>query len=106
MRDTVNEESAFTIRARFFDPDDVAVTPQTARYRLKDVTNCRVVIDWTELTPAAFIDIEIDAQDNQIYSRCNASEERVLSVQANYGQSNQFADEKRYVIQNLKGFST
>lgn len=106
MTDIVKEESACTITARFFDPNDVAVTPQTARYRLKDVTNDRVVIDWTDLTPATSVDIDVDAEDNRIYDTANASEERVLSVQANYGQANQYADEERYVIENLKGFST
>lgn len=104
--DVVNEKSRCVIRARFYDENDANVAPLTARYLLKDVSNDRTVIDWTVITAAASLDIEITAANNAIYDTCRDSEERVLSVQANYDATNQFTDEFYYVIRNLKGFQS
>lgn len=103
-RNLVEEASACTIRARFFDQLGAAVSPSTLRYRLRDVTNCRTIVDWTDLTPGSYVDIPIDAQSNAIYNACNPYEDHALTVQANYGTDTQFADEIRYAVQNLKGF--
>lgn len=105
MRNVLNEGSAVVFRTRFFDADDVAVTPTTARYRLRDLTNCRTIIDWTELVPAHSIDIPITATSNAIYSTCTGEQQNCLTVQANYATDNQFAEETHYVLRNLRGFT-
>jgi len=105
-RDVVQEASSCTFRVRFYAEDHGEVTPDTVQWRLRDVTNCRVLQDWTSITAAASIDIAIDASLNEIYnSRSCGDQVHVLSVQANAGQTNQFSDETRYVVRNLKGFS-
>jgi hypothetical protein len=104
-RDSVNEGSACTIRVRCYDSDDTNVVPLSLRYRLRDLTNERTIIDWTNLAPALFVDVVVEAESNAIYSDINLSEEHVLSVQANYDDPNQFARDFRYVVMNLQGFT-
>jgi hypothetical protein len=107
--DIVNEGSAFTLTARFFD-EGVATAPTTARYRIRDLSNDRIVLDWTAITPATSVDITITATNNAVY-RDNSKkrfnfEERVVTVQANYGLVSQYADEYRYLVKNLRGFES
>jgi hypothetical protein len=107
--DVVNESSVFTLRTRFYGTTGPQV-PSTARYRIRDVTNDRVVRDWTTMTPALFVDIQVIASDNDVYSDQPGLryhfEERVLVVEANYDTDIQYADEYRYVIKNLRGFES
>lgn len=109
-REVVNEASAFTVRTKFEGTNRLPTTPASARYRIYDVTNSRVVRDWTVLTPAETVDIEITADDNLIYSDGRRPfrrfEERVVVVQANYDTETQFAHEERYLIKNLRGFDS
>lgn len=107
--DVVNESSVFTLRTRFYGTTGPQV-PGTARYLIRDVTNDRVVRDWTVLTPALFVDIQVTAPDNDIYNDRPGLryyfEERVLVVEANYDTDIQYADEYRYAIKNLRGFES
>jgi hypothetical protein len=102
----VNESSAMTVRARFFSETGDLVTPTTARYLIRDLSNDRVVRDWTALSPAATIDIAISASDNDIYEhsrRPRRFERRVITVQADAGLATQRADEIEYHIRDLAG---
>lgn len=109
-KDVVNETSAFTLRTRYFGLGSSPQTPASLRYRIRDVSNDRIVRDWTILTPAELVDIFVSAPDNEIYDddsrRRNHFEERVISVQANYDTDSQYADEYRYLIKNLRGFES
>lgn len=109
-RQVINEASAFTVRARFFDNHNAAIVPTTVRYRIKDVSNDRIVRDWTTLQPASAIDIDIAAGDNNVYQDRQRPfqrfEERVLTIQANHDTDDQFMDEMRYLIKNLRGFDS
>src|SRR5688500_137351 len=102
--DVVNESSAFTLRTRYFGQGQIPQIPATVRYRIRDVSNDRIVRDWTELTPGLFIDIEITSDDNDVYDDDSARhmfmEQRVVSVQANYDTQTQYADEYRYLVKN------
>jgi hypothetical protein len=115
MHDVVNESSVYKKRVRFggYSPTGVriAITPNTLRYRIYDITNNRVVRDWTTLTPGTYVDIQVSASENDIYddhtpSHAFYSEERVLAVQANFDTDIQFAAECRYLIRNLRGFES
>lgn len=96
--------------ARFWGASNVASTPSTIRYRIKDVTNDRVVKDWTTVTPAHEVQIEVSAADNGVYldgqRPFRRFEERVLVIQANYDEDTQYAEEIRYLIKNLRGFDS
>jgi hypothetical protein len=109
-REVVNEASTINVQAKFYNKTNQLSTPTSIRYRIKDVTNDRVVKDWTTLTAASSVEIEITADENAIYMDGSRPfqrfEERVLVVQANYDTDTQYAEEIRYLIKNLRGFDS
>lgn len=110
-KDVVNESSALSLEVAFFTrPGQRPVTPETVRYRNKDVTNDRVVRDWTAIASASIVTIEVPAGDNSVYHDTSKLgryfEERVVVVQANYGTDSQYAEEYRYLVKNLRGFES
>lgn len=102
---TVKESSACTVRVRFFDDNDVPATPTTARWRLRDVTNERLLQEWTDITVASpVVTIIVPASLNAISNDRRRFQEHALSVQANVGETEQYTDEVRYKVQNLSAF--
>ena len=102
----VREGSVCTIRARFFNDQKTPAVPTTARYRLRDVTNNRTIVDWTDITPATSVVITVSPESNAIYRDNVAFQENALVVQADYGLSTQWTDEYRYQITNLRGYES
>jgi hypothetical protein len=108
MTHYVNESSAMTVRARFFNETGDLVSPTTARYLIRDISNDREVRAWTSLSPAATIDIAITASDNDIYEHTGSRkrfERRVVTVQADEGTPTQRTDEIEYWVRNLAGIT-
>jgi hypothetical protein len=109
-REVVEEASASTVRARFFGPGNVATTPANVRYRIKDVSNDRIVTDWTEVPAAEIVVIDITADENLIYRdssrKFKRHEQRVFVLQANFGLTTQSSKEIPYQIRNLRGFDS
>lgn len=103
---TIRESSTVTIRTRFFNSDKAPTTPSSARYRLTDITNNRVITDWTDITPAAVVDVFIPAGSNVIYRDSVAQQEHAFVVQADTGEDVQFTDEVHYYVKNLGGFTS
>jgi hypothetical protein len=104
----VNESSAMTVRARFFNESGDLVTPTTARYLIRDVDNDRVVRDWTSITPAPTVDIQVTATDNELYEsrRRRKYEHRVVTVQADTDTPTQRTDEIEYWVRDLLGLES
>ena len=109
-QDVINEASAMSVLAKCYGMTNSPTAPSTLRYRLKDLTNDRVVTDWTPLTPAAEVEIELSAEQNRIYADGGRPfqrfEQRALVVQANYDSPTQHAQEIQYMIKNLRGFDS
>jgi hypothetical protein len=102
----VNESSACTVRARFFNETGDLVTPSSARYLIRDISNGRIVRDWTSVAPAATVDIQVTASDNDIYEHARPNrrfEKRVVTVQADPGDPTQRTDEIEYWVRDLRG---
>lgn len=102
----VNESSTLTVQARFYSQANDPVVPVSARYLIRDVSNDRVVRDWTTLIPSESVEIQIAGSDNDIYEntpRQRRFEKRVLTVQTNAGEITQYADEFEYWVRNLAG---
>lgn len=107
MNEPIEEGSTCTFRVQFFDASGDAVTPLTARYRIKDLTNDRIVRDWTSVNAAPSVDIVIIASDNNIYRNARRRiEERSLVVQANHGTDTQYVREELYRIRNQRGWQS
>jgi hypothetical protein len=106
MTTYVNESSAMTVRARFFNETGALVSPTTSRYLIRDVSNDRLVRDWTSLSPAATVDISVTATDNELYESARRNrkfERRVVTVQADTGTPTQRTDEIEYWVRDLAG---
>lgn len=105
MRDAIDEGCANSFDVSFFSVDDVPAAPGTVHWHLKDITNCRTLVDWTEVPAASVVTIEIDAQYNVLYSQEIGQQRNALTVMANRGLPKQNSKEFQYVIRNLKGVS-
>ena len=100
----VNELSSMTVRNR------LSRVPLTLRYRIVDIDNERTALDWTSLTASADVTFTVPASANAIYQDSRGKkrriERRVLVVQANSGEADQFNAEEEYGVRNLKGFES
>ena len=76
-------------------------TPTTARYRLDDLASSTEMIAWTDLTVGETMTILVPATANAIIDSARATEERVVTVQTDYGTSVQTSAEKIYRVYNL-----
>lgn len=101
----VNEASTMTVQARFYNSSNSLSAPESARYLIKDISNDRIVRDWTDLTALAAVTIEITADDNAMYTnrRQKKFERRVITVQANHSEETQRTEEIEYWVRNLHG---
>lgn len=101
----INEASTMTVRARFFDTANDLVVPLGVSYSITDLTNGRVVRDWTDVTPAAEVDIVISATDNLLFNTRTAKrfEQRVVTFKVNAGEPTQRTAEIEYWLRNLSG---
>lgn len=106
----VNEQSAFTLIASFFDDtNDTWATsnPTTAKYRIDRIASnpgCALeVVGWTTLTPATSISIQITATNNAILNNYSFCEPRQITVKANDALSTQYEQTYRYDVVNLAG---
>jgi hypothetical protein len=77
--DTLDEGDAKTYRVQFTDAAGQAVAPSAVRYRIDCLTDGQVVRDETALTPAATVDIVLDANDNRMVT-ARARETHRLTV--------------------------
>lgn len=102
----VDEGSVCTIRTRFFNDIYAPTIPTTARYRLRDVTNNRTIVDWTDVTPSTYVDVTIAPESNAVYRNNVAYQEQAFVMQADAGQPTQWTKEVRYLVQNLKGYES
>jgi hypothetical protein len=105
---TFKEASTCTVTTRFYDTSNSNVAPGTARYLIRDITNDRIVKDWTTIEPAAEVEIRISAQDNELYRqrRPKLYEKRVVVIQADTGEANQVTNEEEYWLFNLSGLAS
>lgn len=106
----VNEASAFTLVASFFDDSTdtwSASSPTTAHYRIDRISSnpgcSSEVADWTTLTPATSISIPITSTHNAIANEGAPYERRMVTVKANAGLSTQYEACYLYTVQNLAG---
>lgn len=101
--DTYNEGQSFTATFKFFDSDWVASSPVSLRYRIDDLTNGSTVRDWTIVTAASEVDIEVTPDDNDIVDTGNRSERRQMVIQTNYDTDTQSVQKVDWIIENLQG---
>lgn len=102
----INERTSLTLTVSFFDEDGVAVTPDSATYRIDSLQGTRgtVVLAATAISPlSTTADLEITSDQNQIIRQRNAFEIKVVTVEFNYGVGKHGTAEYRYKVLNLYG---
>ncbi len=101
---TINEKTTLLVTAAFWDEDGAAATPSAATYRLDDATSGTVILPQTALTGLGVTKvIEITSAQNALVSAASTSEERILTVEWDYGSGRHATDEYRYLVRNLRG---
>lgn len=105
-RGEVQEGSAFTLTAKFYDDSSDPWTlsaPSTIRYKISDLTGGTTVVDWTSVTPASSASIFVTGDQNAVLNDWLPSEQREILVQANAGLSTQYAESFRWRVLNSAG---
>lgn len=101
----VNERSRLQITMQFQDAAWALQVPTNIRYRIDDLTNCQVIQDWIDVTPASSVTVIVTPTQNAIIASCNRTERKELTVEANYGLDTQFTDTFDWQVRNIKGIS-
>jgi hypothetical protein len=103
----VNEGSSNIFKIKLYDYSGRIIAPVSLQYRITDITNGRIVKPWTTLPPLGKSEVQIDASDNYAYSsrRHRRFERRVITVQADAGESTQITNEIEYWIRDLVGIT-
>lgn len=98
-----DERSAFTATVRFRDRASAAAsTPTTVDYRLYNLTNKKIVKDWTSLTPAGEVSFAVEAGNNEILSD-GITEAMQMLVVADRGLTTQSIETAHYLIRDIEG---
>ena len=101
----VNEDSACSFVVKFHNTEGQPFTPTSAQWRLRDVSNSKILQDWATLgSLAEEITIPVSATLNVINNDRLPYQEQALAVQVDTGLPTQYSEEIRYKVKNLKGF--
>lgn len=104
MVPTLNEGSRCFIKAKFFDQAESPQIPSSLSYRIDCETTGQTVLDWVSITPAATIEVQIDATLNVIINGRNPVERKVVTFQANADPANNaFTEVQEYDLISLQG---
>ncbi len=99
---TVNEQSTAFLTCRFLDKNGDPAVPNTITYRVDCLTTGTAIRASTPISsPASTIEITLDSADTRIVTSTNPYEERVVTVEASYGGTDEVNEEFRFRVKNL-----
>lgn len=105
--DTCNERATFTIAVSFLDENSVAVTPDSATYRIDDQASRTNIQSATAISPlSTTVDIIITSDQNYIVRSRKPFEIRTVTVEFDYTSENGPAHgtaQYKYKLINLYG---
>ena len=96
-----NEGTNVVAAVTFLDSDNSPSIPSTVHYRLRNTTANRTVIDWTSVSPATALEIDIPAQSVAIVSQSRRTERQQLTVVANKDTAAQITEVVEWIVVNL-----
>lgn len=103
MVPTLNEGSRCFVKAKFYDRLQNPQIPSSLQYRIDCETTGQRIVDWTSLTPATTVEIQIDATTNTIINARNAIERKVVTFRANADPAvNAFTETQEFDLINLQ----
>lgn len=101
MSSVVNERSTSYLSVSLLDKAGAAAVPASVRYRVDCQTTGQMVRDWTNLAPAAALEIVLTSADNAMVNAVNRSELRRVTVSAVYGVDDEVHNTWEYQVRNL-----
>lgn len=102
----VNEKSTAYLTVTFRDKAGAAQAPTGAKYRIDDVTGGQAVRGDTEIaSPASTVELTLTVADNTMKNGAAATEQRRVTVVAEYGAGDAVTAEYIYEVINLAGVS-
>lgn len=101
----IRERSFLPVTFVFKDSRGVPRVPDTVHYKLVCLTTDTVLVDWTTLTPAASLDLEIGSSLNRIIDDANPAERKELTVEANQDTERAWNQVATYRVLNGRGRS-
>lgn len=103
MVPTLNDGSRCFVKAKFFDETGMPQIPTSLQYRVDCETTGQLILDWTFVTPAAVVEVQIDATLNRIINRSNTLERKVVTFMANADPpESAFTEVQEYDLINLQ----
>ncbi len=102
----VNEKSTAYLTVTFRDKAGAAQAPATARYRIDDVATGEQVRAEEEISsPDGTIELRLEVGDNTLLNAIAKTEQRRVTVVAEYGAGDAVTAEFIYEVVNLAGVS-
>jgi len=104
MVPTLNEGSRCFVKAKFYDKNEDPQIASSLQYRVDCETTQTAILDWQTITPAAVVEVQIDATLNTIINRSNVVERKVVTFKANADPpEGAFIGVQFYDLINLQG---
>ena len=102
----VNEKSTAYLTVTFRDKAGAMQAPATARYRIDDVATGQPVRSDTDIgSPGSTVELTLTVDDNTLKNPLGATEQRRVTVVAEYGAGDAVRSEYVYEVVNLAGVS-
>lgn len=89
---TFNEGSGAEFTASFENVDGLPSAPVSVHWRLVDDETGNVVQDWTEVTAASNVTIEVSGSLVQLLDRSNTRESKTLLIVADKDLDNEYSE--------------
>ncbi len=100
----VNERSTAYLAVTFRDKAGTAQAPASAKYRIDDVTSGQAVRADTDISaPDSTVELTLTVVDNTMKNGAAATEQRRVTVVAEYGAGDAVRSEYVYEVVNLAG---
>jgi hypothetical protein len=96
-----DDGESFTATVNFVDQSsESASAPSTVHYRIDCLTNAAKVLDWTSVTAADSVAIQIASAYNAIRTAANQFERKQITVMGDRGLTTQCSDLKQWLVHN------
>ena len=102
IKKMMNEGGTGTLRLTFTDENGAPVTPSKVTYTIHDVASGTSVRASTEETPSSSVhNISLIAADNAIVDASSVTEQRLVTLVADYGSGKKIPEEVVYPVRNM-----
>jgi hypothetical protein len=98
----VDDKTSARLAVSLYDFDDVLALPTLLSYSIHDGDTGTEIRAETAITPASSFTIALNAADNTILDNVKDFEERVVTVNAKYGPSDELHGAFEYKVRNHK----